>query len=244
MKKPLLSLVSLLSFSFLFAGFNDGKTTKFVQFDLTSTTYTGVERYNTLFSGEAGAVSHWWETSAGIQGYKNAFDFKAGGQVWFPFTNWEYDILRLSLGAGALYHFQKYSDVSFENDFLAFSTFRLWMDGGLTVSFFGGYSWKITKLSALDDCGIYPYVFDDYPTAGMTIDKVWENGLEFCFEHSLHDDYRFPLFCAPRYAFLLAVNLDSGIRYGAEYSFRVIDGYAASPYVDSRLIKLSARYSF
>lgn len=236
--------VCFFTFSELFADFNDGKTSKFVQLDLTSTTYTGIERYNTLFSCEAGAVSHWWEGIAGIQAYDKVFDFTTSGQTWFPFTNWEYDILRLALGFGALYHYQKYSDISSEHDFMLFSTYRHQTDGGLTISFFGGYAWKITKVFALDDFGIYPYIFDNYPTAGMTIDKIWSNGLEVCFEHSLHDLYRYPLFCAPHYAFSVAVNLDSGLRYCVEYSFRVPDGYAASPNVDCRLIKLSVRYKF
>ena len=225
-----------------FAGFNDKSLTKFIECDMTSTSCRGIERNESMASVQVGAISRWWEGCMGMQGYRDAFDFTASGQVWFPFTNFDFETSRIALGAGGLYHYQAYKNISREDDLIAFSTFRYQSKPGTTISFYGGYGFKFTKVLAIYD--YTGYIRDRYPSMGMTIDKIWSNGFELYFEHALHDLYRYPLFCSPHYALGVAQNMDSGLRFGGELSMRVVDGYAASPYVDSLLFHLSMRYSF
>lgn len=232
----------MLISSLVFAEFNDDTLTKFVEFDMTSATTRGIERYARMFSLQAGAVHRWGEGVVGFQAYEDVFDCTLGAQAWFPFTNWQFETARIALGVGGVYHFQRYKDISAEHDFMLNSTFRYKTDSGTTISFFGGYAGKETKIDALSD--FVPWIHDDYPEAGMVIDKVWASGFELYFEHALHDLYRYPLFCSPHYLLGAALNMDSGLRFGGEVSMRVVDGYTTSPYVDSLLLRLTARYTF
>ena len=242
MKKLLLAVILFFTFSHLFADFNDGVLTKFVEFNLASTTTRGIERYNTLYSVQVGAIHHWGEGTLGIQGYEDSFDCTAKAQVWFPFTNWYFETARIAIGCGGVYHFQHYKTISSEHDYMLNSTFRYQSESGITISFYGGYAGKATKLDAIKD-GV-SWIYDDYPELGMVIDKIWSNGFEIYFEHALNDLYRYPVFCSPHYLLGAAINLDSGLRFSTDVSMRIVDGYAASPYIDSLILKLGVRYSF
>lgn len=229
-------------FSFCFAAFNDGKTSKFVQLDLASTTNRGIERYNTLYSAEGGFESHWIDGIAGIQAYEDSFDFTLGAKAWLPFANWYFETARIALGLGGTYHFQRYKDISFEHDYILNTLFRYQSKSGTTITFFGGYAGKATKLDSLS--GYVSTIYDDYPEAGFLVDKVWQNGMEVYFEHALNDLYRYPVFCTPHYLLGGAVNLDSGLRFSGDVSMRIADGYAASPYINSLILKFGVRYTF
>ena len=242
MRKILLFLASFFTFSHLFADFNDGVLSKFVEFDMTSTTTRGLERYNTLYSAQTGLSGYWGEGLFGVQGYEDCFDFTAKAQVWFPFANWNFETARIALGVGGVYHFQRYKDVSTEHDYIFNTAFRYQSKSGTTISFFGGYAGKATKLDALAD--FIPVIYDDYPEAGMLIDKIWDSGFEIYFEHALNYLYRYPVFCTPHYLLGAAVNLDSGLRFSGDISMQVADGYAASPYAGGLLLKFGARYTF
>ena len=242
MKKKLFVFIFTLVSSLSFAEFNDGRLTKFISFDLASTTSRGIEQYNTLFSSEVALLSHWWEGQAGFQAYEDSFDLTFGGQLWFPFANWYFETARIALGCGGRYHFQRYKDISSEHDYLFNTTFRYQSKSGTTITFYGGYGGKATKIDALSS--YVPWIYDDYPEAGFLVDKIWQNGFEIYFEHALNDFYSYPLFCSPHYKLGAAVNLDSGLRFGGDISMRIADCYATSPYVDSLIFKLSARYTF
>ncbi|MBR1403710.1 MAG: hypothetical protein IJ558_05985 [Treponema sp.] len=242
MKKLLLAFILFFTFSHSFAEFNDGTVTKFVEFNLASTTNRGIEQYNTLYSVEAGFISRWLDGLAGVQGYEDVFDCTIATVVWFPFTSWQFETAQISLGAGALYHFERYKDISSEHDILFDSTFRYQNARGWSISFRGGYSFKKTKVDALSR--YLPYLTTGFPTMGMIIDKVWQNGFELYFEHALHDLYRYPHFACPHYTLGAAVNMDSGLRLGGDVSMRIVDQYTTSPYVDSLIFKMTARMSF
>ena len=242
MKKRVYFFLILFLSSLASAEFNDGKLTKFIEIDLASTTSHGIEQYNTLFSSEFGLVSHWWEGITGFQAYDDSFDFTLGAQTWFPFTIWDFETSRIALGAGGIYHFQRYKDISSEHDYIFNTTFRYQSKSGTTISFYGGYAGKATKIDALPSS--VAWIYDDYPEAGMLIDKIWQNGFELYFHHTLNDLYRYPLFCSPQYKLGAAINLDSGLRYSGDIALRIADGYAASPYIDSLIFKLSARFTF
>ncbi|WP_407426386.1 hypothetical protein [Treponema sp.] len=242
MRKLLFLFLYFFTFSHIFAGFNDGAVSKFVEFDITSTTTRGLERYNTLYSVQTGLSGFWAEGLFGFQNYEDCFDFSARAQVWFPFTSWIFETSRIALGCGGFYHFQRYKDISSEHDYIFNTTFRYQSKKGTTISFFGGYGGKATKLDALAD--FVPVIYDDYPEAGMLIDKIWESGFEIYFEHALNYLYRYPVFCTPHYLLGAAVNLDSGLRFSGDVSMQVADGYAASPYVNSLLLKFGVMYTF
>ena len=242
MKKKLLVCLFTLVFSLSFAEFSDHEITKFVQFDLSTSTTRGIEREQRMFSGEAGLRAHWFDALTGIQAYEDAFDFSIAGEGWLPFTNWYFEEARLALGIGALYHFQRYKDISSEHDYIFNTTFRYQSKSGTTISFYGGYAGKATKIDALPSS--VAWIYDDYPEAGMLIDKIWQNGFEIYFHHTLNDLYRYPWFCSPQYKLGAAINLDSGLRYSGDTALRIADGYAASPYIDSLILKLSARFTF
>ena len=84
MKKRVYFFLIFFLSSLASAEFNDGKLTKFIEFDLASTTSHGIEQYNTPFSSEFGLVSHWWEGISGFQAYEDSFDFTLEAQTWFP----------------------------------------------------------------------------------------------------------------------------------------------------------------
>ena len=242
MKKKLLFFIFVMFSSLSFADFNDGRLTKFISFDLASTTSRGIEQYNTLFSSEFGLASHWWEGITGFQAYEDSFDFTLSAQAWLPCANWYFETARIALGLGGIYHFQRYKDISSEHDYILNTTFRYQSKSGTTISFYGGYAGKATKIDALSSD--ISWLYDDYPEAGFSVDKIWQNGFEIYFHHTLNDLYRYPIFCTPQYKLGAAVNLDSGLRYSGDIAVRIADGYAASPYVDSLILKLSARFTF
>jgi hypothetical protein len=242
MKKQLCFLLFVFFSSLAFAEFNDGKITKFIEFDISSTTSRGIEQYNTPVSSEFGLVSHWWEGVTGFQAYEDSFDFTLTAQAWLPCTNWYFETARIALGLGGIYHFQRYKDISSEHDYIINSTFRYQSKSGTTISFYGGYAGKATKIDVLSS--YVPWIYDNYPEAGFSVDKIWKNGFEIYFHHTLNDLYRYPLFCSPQYKLGAAINLDSGLRYSGDIAVRIADGYATSPYVDSLIFKLSARFSF
>ena len=244
MRRIFFLILFSISFPSLFAGFNDGKVSKFIEFDLASTTTRGIERYNTTYSVSGGFNSHWVDAITGIQCYKDVFDYTLATEVWLPFTNWQFETSRIALGLGGLYHYQKYKDISSEHDFLFDTTFRYQSKAGTTISFTGGYAGKITHLDALAEIGAVSTIYDKYPQAGMLIDKVWSNGFELYFEHSLHSLFRYPLFCTPHYLLGAAVNVESGLRFSGDISMQIADGYAASPYVNGMILKFALRYTF
>lgn len=242
MKRFFLVFLVIFSFSHIFAEFDDGKITKFVEFDMTSTTNKGIERYNTLFSGEVGAIAPWWEAVCGVQAYEDVFDFTVRGTGWFPFASWQFETSRIAIGGGLNYHFQRYRNTSSENDYMLFSTFRYKNLGGTTITFFCGFLGKSTKIDALSDN--VPFIHDKFADLALQINKIWQKGLELYVEHGIFDFYRYPHFCAPHYLIGAAYNFDTGLRFGCDISVRIVDGYATAPYADSLLLKLSARYSF
>ena len=242
MKKTLLLFLSVFALSHLSAEFNDGKLTKFLELNLASTTTRGIEGYNTLFSIQGGLESHWFEGISGLQAYRDSFDFTISGKAWLPFANWYFDTARIALGLGGIYHFQRYKDISSEHDYILNSLFRYQSKSGTTITFFGGYAGKATKLDALSSC--VSTIYDDYPDAGFLVDKIFENGLEIYFEHALNDLYRYPLFATPHYLLGGAVNLDSGLRFSGDISVGIADGYAASPYINSLVLKFGMRCTF
>ena len=78
----------------------------------------------------------------------------------------------------------------------------------------------------------------------LATEQNFFSGFEIYFHHTLNDLYRYPLFCSPQYKLGAAINLDSGLRYSGDIALRIADGYAASPYIDSLILKLSARFTF
>ena len=244
MRKFLCLSFFLFSLSHAFAGFNDGEISKFVEMQLASTTSRGIELYNNTDALLGGLDSYWLDALGGFQFYEDSFDFTVSGEVWFPFANWSFETARIALGCGTLYHFQRYKDISSEHDLLFDTNFRYQSKSGTTITFRGGYAEKITHLDALSELGGVSLIYDDYPEAGFLVDKIWANGLELYFEHSLHDLFRYPLFCSPHYLFGAAFNTDFGLRFSGDISMRIVDGYAASPYVDSLILKFGVRYSF
>lgn len=242
MRRFFTAFLLILTSSLLSADFYDGKITRFVEAGFSSTTDRGIERFNTLFSAQAGLSSRWIDAIAGVQAYKDAFDVTIATEAWLPFASWQFETARIALGAGCLYHFQRYKKISAEHDILLDSVFRYQSGSGTTITFRGGFAQKFTRLDALR--GAVPKIYDDYPEFGMLIDKVWAGGFEIYFEHALHSLYRYPHFCTPHYLLGAAVNLDSGLRFSGDVSARIADGYSTSPYVNSFLLRFSARYTF
>lgn len=242
MKKLLLAFILFFTFSLSFAEFNDGTVTKFFEFDMASSTTRGIEREERLYSGQAGLKARWFDAVAGMQAYEDAFDFTLAGTAWLPFANWNFDTARIALGCGGLYHFQRYKDISSEHDYMFTTNFRYHSNSGFTISFWGGYSGKSTRIDELAE--YVPLIHDHYPAAGMVIDKIFSNGFEIYFRHATHDFYRYPVFCSPSYTIGGAINLDSGLRFGGEASLRIIDGYTTAPYVDSLILRMTARFTF
>ncbi|MBQ8013263.1 MAG: hypothetical protein IJ257_02550 [Treponema sp.] len=242
MKKYFLALLFAFTFSFVSAEFNDKKLTKFLEFDITSTTNRGIERNQTLFSGEIGLAHTWGEGLLGIQGYKDAFDFTMQGNGWLPFASWNFETARIAIGLGGIYHFQRYKNISSEHDFLFDTVFRYHSDSGTRVTFYGGYAWKTTQIEALKD--YVPYIYDRYLHAKIQVDKIWESGFEMYLEHGLHDLYRYPLFPSPHYLIGFAYNLENGLRFSGDVSMRIVDGYTTPPYIDSLLVKFATRFTF
>ena len=247
MKKNLVIFLFLFSFSLSFAEFNDGKLTKFIEFDLSSSTTRGIEREQTLFAELVGVNSHWFDAIVASQSYKdyydvNVFDFTIAGETWLPCAHWYFDTARIALGLGVLYHFQRFTDISSEHDFIIDSCFRYQSKSGTTITFRGGYSWKMTRIDAL--ASNISLLNDRYPTAGMLIDKIFANGLEIYFEHAAHDLFRYPIFCMPEYTLGCAMNLDSGLRFGGEIKLCVTDQYTTAPYLEGLILRMTARFLF
>lgn len=242
MKKLFGLIYFCLNLSFCFANFIDGKFSRFVECNVSSTTTRGIERYNAPLSVQGGVESRWAEGVAGFQAYEKCFDFTAATKVWLPVTDWSFESSRIALGLGGVYHFQRYKGLSWEHDYILNSLFRYQNLYGTTITFYGGYAGKATKLDAIS--GLGSRIYDDYPEAGILIDKVFQNGFEIYCEHALNDFYRYPLFCMPHYLLGGAVNLDSGLRFSGDVSMRISDGYAASPYVNSLILKFGMRYTF
>lgn len=241
-KKIYFNLLFFLLASFSFAEFNDGKISKFIEFDLASTTNRGIERNHTLYSGEIGAVGKWAEGFLGIQAYEDCFDCTLNAQGWLPFLSWKFETARIAVGMGGTYHFQRYKKISSEHDFLVNTTFRYKSDSGTTVSFWGGYAWKITQIDALKE--FVPYIYDDNMQAIIQVDKIWDCGFELYLEHGIHDMYRYPLFATPHYLAGVGYNFDSGLRFAFDSSVRIADGYTTPPYIDSWILKFSTRFTF
>ena len=242
MKRLTFALLFLFAASLSFAEFNDGKITKFIEFDMTSSTNKGIERHKTLYSGEVGLVSRWAEGLLGLQAYENCFDFTVNARGWLPFASWNFETARIAIGLGGIYHYQRYKKISSEHDFIFETLFRYKSDSGTTVSFSGGYAGKATQIDALKD--FVPYIYDKYFYAVMQVNKVWSNGIELYLEHGLHDLYRYPLFASPHYLVGLAYNFDFGLRISSDVSVRIVDGYTTPPYIDSLLVKFATRFSF
>lgn len=228
----------------LTADFINGKRTGFVDSSIASTTSRGLEQYKTLCSVQAGVENSWLESCAGIQVCKDCFDFTLAPKVYFPFLDWHFDTSRIALGAGGIYHFQRYKDISFEHDFVFNTLFRYQNLSGMTIAFYGGYALKVTSLDALSEAGALSTIRDDYPEAGILLDKVWKNGFELYFEHALNDTYRYPVFCTPHYLLGLAENFDSWLRFSGDISVRIADGYAAVPYINGLILRFGMRYTF
>lgn len=237
--KKLLACFIFLSFISLLPA---DSVSKFLQFNLSSSTTRGIEKSNTLFAGEAGFAARWFDGLVGIQGYEDAFDFTVAGEGYFPFANWDFDEARLALGIGSLYHFQRYKDISTEHDWIFDSVFRYHTYTGFTLTFRGGYSFKMSRIDALADY-ISP-IWDKYPSAGIRIEKLFSNGLELYYEHSTHDLYRYPVFCTPDYILGAALNMDSGLRFGGEIELRFSDQYTTAPYCNGLILRMTARYAF
>ena len=242
MKRNIFCLILICNFSLLFADFENHEITKFVQFDLSSSTTRGIEREQRLFSGEAGVNAHWFDAIAGIQAYEDCFDFTIAGEGRLPFANWYFEEARLALGLGGLYHFQRYKDISSEHDYMFDTCFRYHSYTGFTLTFRGGYSWKTTRIDELSE--FVPLIHDHYPEASLRIEKVFSNGFEIFYVHETHDLYRYPVFCTPTYMLGCAINLDSGLRFGGEAALRISDGYTTAPYVESLILRMTVMYTF
>ncbi|WP_294431281.1 hypothetical protein [uncultured Treponema sp.] len=242
MRKFFFLWVFAFSISRLSADFCDGITSKFLEIGLASTTNRGIERNSILCSVQGGLESQWIEGIAGFQSYEDCSDFTFKANGWFPFADWQSEDSRLRLGLGGIYHFQRYNEISLEHDYILNFLLRHQNLSGKTISFFCGYAGKAAKIYALED--YVPWIYDTYPEAGILIDKVWKNGIEAYFELALNDMYRYPHFCTPHYLFGTAFNLDSGLRFSSDISIRIADGYAASPYIDSMILRFGVRYTF
>ncbi|MBQ8679776.1 MAG: hypothetical protein IJ530_08420 [Treponema sp.] len=242
MKKILFILTCVFAFSHLSAESPQNTIKKFVEFDMSSSTTRGIEREQRLYSGQAGLNSRWFDCVAGIQNYEDVFDFTIAGTAWLPCVNWDFETARIVLGCGALYHFQRFRNVSSEHDYMFSSNFSYRSDSGFSITFWGGYCGKSTQIDALKE--YVPFIHDHYPYAGIIIDKVFSNGFEIYFRHSTHDFYRYPVFCSPSYSLGAAINLESGLRFGGDASIRIIDGYTTAPYVDSLILRMTARFTF
>ncbi len=244
MRKLFSIIVCLFSFSFyqVFSAPTDKNIKKYIEFDMISYTFRGIERNKTLFSSQFGLKTHWTDSVIGCQWHENVFDFTVEGEVWCPFTNWYFDTARISVGMGGIYHYQRYTNISHEHDYIIDSTFRYCTESNFMISFKAGYAGKRTRVYALEK--YFPDIYDRYFEAIFHLDKVWSNGFEIYWEHGLHDMYRYPLFCSPHYMLGAAVNLDGGLRIAADLSIRIVDGYTTAPYIDNSIFKISARYTF
>ncbi len=242
MRKFFFIFFFILVSSHSFADFSDHEVKKFLQFDMSSSTSRGIERGQNLFSGEAALEAHWWDAIAGIQAYEDVFDFTIAGESWLPFTNWYFDEARLALGLGLLYHFQRYKDISSEHDYMLDSVFRYHSYTGFTLTFRGGYSGKTTRIDELAD--YVPLLHDHYPVITIRIEKLFSNGFELYYENGSHDMYRYPIFCTPDYILGMAINLESGLRFGGEMELRFSDQYTTAPYLEGMILRMTARYTF
>ena len=242
MKRLFCVFATFLTFSFLNASEPEEKSSKFIEFNMSSSTTRGIERERRLYSGQIGYNAHWFDLLAGIQVYEDVFDATFAGEIWFPFTNWYFEEARLVLGVGGIYHFQRYKDISSEHDYIFDSCFRYRSYTGFTLTFRGGYSGKTTKVDAL--AGYVPLIHDHYPEFDIRIDKVFSSGFEIYYSHGTHDLYRYPVFCSPTYTLGGAANFDSGLRFGGEAALRIVDQYTTAPYVDSLVLRMTVRYTF
>lgn len=235
-----LTLTFITSFAFAKASFlpEEGqKPQQWIEVGCTRSTNKGLEADTLFLSGNY----HF-----GYMPFECYAAFQSGGLVtditmnvsWWP-VYFKKKNGTLFLGIDELYHYEHYSHISGEHDIIT-SGGLLWKTkNNFSITLKIGYNKKIATIFAISQ-----RIDNDDISTTLLADKLWSNGMEaFAFVGS-HDDFRYPLFFAPRCSLGIAKNFSSGFRICLEMQSGFTDYFATAVYLNNLQYRFSGRMAF
>lgn len=240
------SVFALSLFFCCMAGFSLELPEQFIEAGTGYVAAKNVERefnpFNILYGVRDRAVqrSFRYETVSALQFSDKIFDFTLAGDYFIPYTSWSFGSSVIDLGAGVVYHFQRYYDLYSEHDFYLDSIFRLVAFDKLVVIGKAGSGGKAAIVDSLDHGAIWDFTF----SALASITYCFDCGAEIYTSVSSHELFRYPLFYTPTYTFGLAWNFRNGIRFASDLGIRMRDRLVVAPYLDRFEWNIKARYTF
>lgn len=181
-----------------------------------------------------------YEAVAGIQFSDKIFDLTVAGDYFIPYTSWRFDSSAIDIGAGILYHFQRYYSLYSEHDFYLDSIFRFTAFDKLVFIWKAGSGGKAALIDSLDHGAVWDFTF----SALASLTYYFDCGAEIYGSVSSHELFRYPLFYTPSYTLGFAWNFRRGIRLSSDIGIRMRDRFVVAPYLDRFEWNIKARYTF
>lgn len=242
MKKLHLIILILLSASFAYSQIQflpekEQNFSTWIEFSLAHSTNTGIEKNQCFVS------STYCFNFLPFEGYFSFQDTKSISDLCFyanylPFVfQKKTGIIRL--GLFSQYHLQEYNRIYSESDIIFGGRLYWHSDKNFLFSLNVGFNEKITNLKVLNET-----INNNDLAVSLEFAKLWPSNTEFFLKVGSHDDFRYPLFLAPRVNIGLAQSFANKFRASASMQLGLTDFFATAFYIDSIAYKFSGRILF
>ncbi len=235
MKKKALLLFGLLLLTFhsLWAASDSRKKDRYYDFDSPEITFNlslgmnsgdGFEPYTFMAQPYAQIDTTYFQLYSGVQMSGDIFHATTGGAFW-PLR-----LRMMRLGAGFVYHFDYFDDVSLCHDLLFNLHYEVrpsyWLE--LKVSF--GYFHKARKIFAVSD--YIGYITNNSVDFSIESDFYLPYEIKLYTRMSSYEMFRYMVFCAPSFTFGVTKSLGKRLDLTFETTSRYIDFFTVSARYD------------
>lgn len=237
-KKLLASFVGIiLSFTTVFATVDDRKKDSYFNFSSTDLKFNiavgmnsgdGFEPYRFMMQPYFQIDNKYLQAYAGIQAANEMWHATAGAVAW-P-LRWN----RIRLGAGLIYHFNYFEDISLCHDLMLNIHFETRPAYWLGIKLNTGYFHKARKIFAVED--YVGYIENNSVDFSLETDFYLPYNITMYTRVSSYELFRYMVFCAPSFTFGVSKSLGKRVDLTFETTTRYIDFFTVSArYDDSEM---------
>ena len=175
-----------------------------------------------------------YEAFVGFQSCGNISDITLSSAWWAVRSEHAYNVW--NFGIEGIYHYQKYEDVYGEHDAVFYYNVRSQRTNGFSLVIKSGVTVKAANIYAVDE------IIWNTGTMGLVqVGKTWKSGFELYTSVASHDTYRYPLFLAPKAIIGTAYTFGCVFRPCMELELGFTDFFATAVYINTLLVRFSAR---
>lgn len=235
---PLLLLV-LLGISSAWTASDSRKKSDYYDYDNTDVTFnisaginsgSGFEPYTFMAQPYAQIDTKYFQLYTGVQMSGEIFHATTGGVFW-PLR-----LRKMRLGAGMVYHFNYFDDVSLCHDLLFNLHYEVRPTYWLGFKMNAGYFYKARRIFAVSD--YVGYIKNNSVDFSIETDFFLPYSITLYTRISSYEMFRYMVFCAPSFSFGITKSLGKRLDLTFETTSRYIDFFTVSARYDDTELRL------